>query len=291
MIRRLLVVTVALLVAGTSAGCGAAPSQVTFTLGSAHRNLTYCHSETLDLYVPRTPSTQLLPVAVYVHGGGMTSGDKSDITPVFLDALASAGYAVASVNYRLAPQFKYPAQIEDVTCAIRFLRHQAARYRLDGGEVFAFGTSVGGELVALLALTGPHSAFDAGPYASESSSVRAVADLFGPANLSEPSSGFSHADLQQVFGDDRAEIARASPTHFVVADSPPVLIVQGVQDSKVLESQSIELYRDLRAKGDRAQLVLVQHMGHMFEQVGSEPLEPGLGQIAADVTTFFSRSR
>ena len=74
----------------------------------------------------------------------MTAGDKSDLNPVFLDALASAGYAVASVNYRLAPQFKFPAQIEDVKCAIRYLRAKASSYGLNGSEMFAFGTSVGG---------------------------------------------------------------------------------------------------------------------------------------------------
>ena len=132
----------------------------------------------------------------------MTSGDKSDLNPVFLDALASAGYAVASVNYRLAPQFKFPAQIEDVKCAIRYLRAKAPRYGLNGNEIFAFGTSVGGQLVALAALTGPHSAFDVGPYATEPSNLLAVADLFGPANLTERASGFSPSDIQQVFGNE-----------------------------------------------------------------------------------------
>ena len=94
----------------------------------------------------------------------MTSGEKSDLSPVFLDALASAGYAVASVNYRLAPKFKFPAQIEDVKCAIRYLRAEAPRYGLNGSEIFAFGTSVGGQLVALAALTGPRSTFDVGAY-------------------------------------------------------------------------------------------------------------------------------
>ena len=64
----------------------------------------------------------------------MTSGNKSNLNPVFLETLASAGYAVASVNYRLAPQFKFPAQIEDVKCAIRYLRVEAPRYGLNGSD-------------------------------------------------------------------------------------------------------------------------------------------------------------
>lgn len=274
------------------AGCASAPPQVAFKLGTVHRNLTYCNSQKLDLYVPRADVARPLPIAVYVHGGGMTAGDKSDLSPIFLDALASSGYEVASVNYRLAPGSRFPAQIEDVKCAIRYLRYKAPRYGLDGSEIFAFGTSVGGQLVALAALTGPHSVYDVGSYPAESSAVRAVADLFGPANLTQPASGFSSSGIQQVFGrNDRRELLLASPTHFVVPHSPPILLVQGVDDTKVLKSQSIELYGDLKAAGDSAQLLLVQNMGHMFMQVGPKPLDPSLSQIAQEVASFFNRQR
>jgi len=270
-------------------GCATSPN-LSFTLGTAHRDLTYCNAQTLDLYIPHVPATRLLPVAMYVHGGGMTAGAKSDLNPVFLDALASAGYAVASVNYRLAPQFKFPAQIEDVKCAIRYLRAKAPRYGLNGSQIVAFGTSVGGQLVALAALTGPHSAFDVGEYATEPSNLLAVADIFGPANLTEGASGFSPSDIQQVFGKgDHRALALASPTDFVAPNAPPMLLVQGVEDAKVLKSQSIELYEDLRGEGDQAQLVLVRNMGHMFVQVGPKPLDPSLRQIAQDVVSFFGR--
>jgi acetyl esterase/lipase len=290
-IRRVLL-PAGLLLAALMAGCSTAPRNVVFPLGTADRNLTYCNSQALDLCIPRAAVTRPLPIAMYVHGGGMTAGDKSDLNPVFLDALASAGYAVASVNYRLAPQFRFPAQIEDVKCAIRYLRAKAPRYGLNGSEIFAFGTSVGGELVALAALTSRISAFDVGPYATEPSSLVAVADIFGPANLTERASGFSPSGIQQVFGNnDHRGLVLASPTHFVGPNSPPVLLVQGVDDTKVLKSQSIELYRDLKAAGDRTQLVLVQNMGHMFMQVGGKPLDPSLRQIAKDIVSFFDNER
>ncbi len=281
-----------LLLAGLMAGCSSAPQNVPFTLGTADRNLTYCNSQSLDLYIPRAAGTRPLPIAMYIHGGGMTAGDKLDLNPVFLDALASAGYAVASVNYRLAPASRFPAQIEDVKCAIRFLRAKAPRYGLNASEIFAFGTSVGGQLVALAALTGPNSVFDVGPYPTEPSNLLAVADMFGPANLTERASGFSSSGIQQVFGtSDHKDLVLASPTHFVVPNSPPILLVQGVEDTTVLKSQSMELYRDLKAAGDQTQLVLIQNMGHMFMQVGSRPLDPGLRQIAADVVRFFDNAR
>ena len=186
-----------LLLAVVTAGCSTPPPHVAFTLGTAHRDLTYCNAQKLDLYVPRAAVTRPLPIAMYVHGGGMTAGDKSDLSPIFLDALASSGYAVASVNYRLAPGSRFPAQIEDVKCAIRYLRSTAPRYGLDGTEIFAFGTSVGGQLVALAALTGPDSLYDVGSYPTESSALRAVADLFGPANLTQPASGFTPSGINK----------------------------------------------------------------------------------------------
>lgn len=205
---------------------------------------------------------------------------------------AGGGYAVASVNYRLAPEARFPAQIEDVKCAIRYLRAHAPGYGLSAREIFAFGTSVGGQLAVLAALAGPHSAWDAGPYQAEPGTLAAVADMFGPANLTERASGFSASGIQQVFGtSDRQDLLDASPTHFVAANSPPVLIVQGADDTKVLKSQSVELYRDLKAASDQAQLVLVQNMGHMFTQIGPEPIDPSLRQIAQDMVVFFGKYR
>jgi acetyl esterase/lipase len=263
-----------------------APPTVAFTLGTAYKGVTYCNSQTMDIYIPSAAVARPLPVAIYVHGGGLSSGDKGDINPTFLNALASAGYAVVSLDYRLAPLYKYPAQIEDVKCAIRYLRANSQQYDVNGSEMFAFGTSSGGELVALAALTGPHSQFDVGPYANESSSLTAVVDMFGPANLT---SYASYSDTLRVFGNNQTDLVLASPTHFVTPDAPPILIVQGVNDTNVPESQSIQLYNQLAAAGDQTQLVLVQNMGHMFVQVGSESINPSLQQIAQDMVSFFGR--
>jgi acetyl esterase/lipase len=231
-------------------------------------------------------------LALYVHGGGMTSGSKTDLNPVFLDALKSHGFAVATLNYRLAPGYRFPAQIEDVKCAIRFLRANAHRYGLDRNEFFAFGTSVGGQLVALAALTGSHSAWDVGPRRTEPSNLRAVADMFGPANLTQPASGFSPSGIETVFGRmDRRLLVAASPTHYVAPNAPPILLVQGTDDTKVLKSQSVELYRDLKAAGDTTQLLMVRGMGHMFTQAGAAPIAPSIERIARDMVRFFERAR
>jgi acetyl esterase/lipase len=291
--RRFLVPAVLILV-GLIAGCGTstAPQIVPFTLGTAHRDLTYCNSQTLDLYIPRSTATRPLPVAIFVHGGGLSQGDKSNLPPVFLDPLAENGYAVASVNYRLAPNSEFPAQIEDVKCAIRYLRAKAETYNLDKREIFAFGTSAGGQLVALAALTGSHAAWNGGSYRSEPSNLSAAADIFGPANLTERGSGYKPSDIQNVFGgSDRRKLVQASPTHYVAPNAAPMLVIQGADDATVLKEQSIELYWDLKAAGDTTQLVLVRNMGHMFVQVGPKPIEPNVQEIVQDVVSFFDSQR
>ena len=290
-IRRLILATGLAITVLMSAWITAA-ADVPFSLGTAHRNLTYCNSQQLDLYIPRTAPTRPLPIVLYVHGGGFTSGDKSDLNPTFLNALASAGYAVVSVNYRLAPASHFPSQIEDVKCAIRYLRAKASHYRLNGSQIFAFGTSVGGQLVALAALTGSHSRFDVGAYPTEPSNVAAVVDMFGPANLTQAASGFSPSGIQDAFGrNDHRDLVLASPVHYVVPHAPPILLVQGADDTKVLKSQSLEFYRDLKSAGDQAQLLLVQNMGHMFMQVGSKPLDPSMRKIAHEMVSFFNTER
>ena len=264
----------------------APPAPPAFSLGTAYRDVTYCNSQTLDVYVPRSAATRPLPLAIFVHGGGLTGGDKAYLNPTFLNALARAGFAVASLNYRLAPASQFPAQIEDVKCAIRYLRVRAQTYDVNPSKIFAFGTSYGGTLAALAALTGGHSQFDIGPYATTSSAIAAAVDMFGPANLP---GWISPQSFHIAFGSNRANLVLASPAHYVKPNAPPILIVQGTADTTVPKSQSAELHRKLSAFGDQTQLILVQHMGHMFAQVGSQPIDPSLTQIAADMVSWFKR--
>jgi dipeptidyl aminopeptidase/acylaminoacyl peptidase len=126
----------------------------------------------------------------------------------------------------------------------------------------------------------------------QQSNVTAVVDMFGPANLTERASGFSPSGIQDAFGrNDHRDLLLASPVHYVVPHAPPILLIQGADDTKVRKSQSVELYRDLKAAGDQAQLILVQNMGHRFMQVGSRPLDPSMQKIAQDLVDFFNIER
>jgi acetyl esterase/lipase len=275
--------------AGLLAGCGTGPTATSTSTSRAYRDLAYCSGQKLDLFEPsRAPHP--MPIAMFVHGGGMTAGSKASLNPVLLDALVSDGYAVASINYRLAPTSRFPAQIEDVKCAIRFLRHVAPAYALNVHQLVAFGTSVGGELVVLAALTDSTKSFDVGEFLSEPVSLSAVADFFGPANLSERASGFTLSGISAAFGSDPSGPMMASPTHYVRPDAPPILIVQGAEDSKVRASQAIELCRDLEGAHDRVELMMVQHMGHMFSHVGMMPMAPSMPAMAGAMVEFFDHA-
>jgi acetyl esterase/lipase len=272
------------------------PPPPAFALGTAHRDVTYCNAQTLDIYVPSSAVIHPLPLAIFVHGGGMQQGDKTDLPPTFLNALAGAGFAVASLNYRLAdgslnyrlaPSNQFPAQIEDVKCGIRYLRAHASAYDLNPNMIYAFGTSYGGTLVTLAALTGGHSSFDVGPYLTTSSAIEAAFDMFGPADLPGWLINAHPQDYHIIFGGNSSKLVLASPTHYARANTPPIMIVQGAEDTTVPVSQSVELYQKLSAFGDRTQFLLVSNMGHMFAQVGPQPIDPSFTQIAADTASWF----
>ena len=163
-------------------------------LGTVERDITYCTNDgvalKMDVHYPHAMSKPA-PVAVYVHGGSWSSGSKSDsIGMTDVPELLARGYLVASVDYRYAPQWKFPAQIHDVKCAIRFLRANATRFNLDPNRIGAWGHSAGGHLVTLLGTTDTRDGFEGSrEYADQSSRVQAVVDMCGRADLRGNASG------------------------------------------------------------------------------------------------------
>jgi acetyl esterase/lipase len=260
------------------------------------RDVIYCSSEgpnlLMDLYYPDSKSTQL-PVVVYVHGGGWYSGDKnSEIGQDFIPELIKRGYLVVAINYRLAPRYEFPAQIEDLKCAVRFLRENAETYGLDPQRIGVFGESAGGHLAALLGVTDENSGFDCtGNCCDQSSRVKAVVDMFGPADLTLTFETYRDMLMEHVFGTDDPEsniIKRASPVTYISSDDAPFLIIQGQKDGVVLPNQSEELYQKLVASNVPASLVMVKNAGHEFVPVGGA-LDPNLSEIRGLVGNFFDQ--
>ncbi|MFZ0667742.1 MAG: alpha/beta hydrolase [Acidimicrobiales bacterium] len=263
--------------------------------------LTYCApggvGQSLDLYTPIPAPTSPVATVVYVHGGGWTSGNDqlSPFMKSIANGVIASGMIFVSLNYRLAPRYRWPDQIEDVKCAIRFLRQNAKRLRVDPASIGAIGDSAGAQLVEILGLAGPSAGFDVGQYASESSSVKAVVDLYGPSDLTTPDwAGYSFLKIyaQQEFGQQLGqptkELATSSAISYIRRGAPPFLIIHGVDDTIVPVSQSQDLARRLTAAGDAATLVLVRNAGHGLIHAGSGPTLPSLTQLRSQIVDFLS---
>ncbi len=257
-------------------------------LGTLAEDVTYCVMEgvalKMDIYYPAV-NNGLFPVTMYVHGGGWRSGNKGAGTgQADIPFLQRAGFLVVSVNYRLAPEYKFPAMIEDVKCAVRYLRANAGQYNLDPERIGVWGTSAGGHLVAMLGATDESAGFDVGEYLEYSSRVQAVVVMFGPADLTVGTGDGRRA--RNIFGD--FDLALASPVTYVSADDPPFLILHGEEDTTVSIRQAEILLAALTEAGVPAELVPVVNAGHSFLPVGG-PIRPSRMEISQMVVDFFEK--
>jgi len=221
----------------------------------------------LDAYLPADDG--LHPALLLVHGGAWIHGGRGDMR-TFGELYAKAGYACFSLDYRLAPRARWPAQIDDCLYAVQWVRSQAARYRVDPTRVGALGLSAGGHLVALLGvLDERRDAQASDPVLRESSRVQCVVDYFGPVLLTRTKA--HDDDLQpppELFGEvpDAARfdalLAGASPLTLVSADDAPFLIVHGDADEIVPVQQSRRMDEALRAQHVPSELLVIPGGGH-----------------------------
>jgi acetyl esterase/lipase len=261
-------------------------------LSTVERDITYCTTEgialKMDVHYPDAMSKPA-PVAVYVHGGSWSSGSKTDsIGMTDVPELLARGYLVASVDYRHAPEWKFPAQIHDVKCAIRFLRANATRFNLDPNRIGAWGHSAGGHLVTLLGTTDTRDGFEGSrEYADQSSRVQAVADMCGRADLR----GMPADKAKSVFGapNDSSDILEhASPIMFVSKDDAPFLILHGDKDVTVPLRVSQTLAERLQAAGVPVTLVVVKNADHSFNPEGG-PMSPTRAEMTKMIADFFDQ--
>ncbi len=269
-----------------------APSPRGGTLpGTVERDITYCTVSgvelKMDVYRPEEPNGALV---LYIHGGGWTSGSKDEGSGSEMWAeLLRRGYVVAAIDYRLAPEFKFPAQMEDVTCAVLYLKRHAAGLGIDPARIGVYGGSAGGHLASLLGTTGGHG-YEMG-ISTLDASVAAVVDLFGPTDLTVEFDGASERIISTVFGTtdrDAKVLVQASPVYHVSADDPPFLIVHGEKDALVPIAQGERLYQALVAAGVEAEFVPVKNANHAFAPDGG-PISPTRMEITRLVADFFDR--
>jgi len=265
------------------------------------RDVTYGVADGVDLkmnlYLPPQAKSEMVPVVLCVHGGAWRTGSKMGLNSPVLASLIERGYAIASIDYRLAPEFRFPAQIEDCKCAVRFLRANAKVLRIDPNRIGALGESAGGHLVALLGLTGDNDFNGNGGWEKESSRVQAVVDLFGPSDLVTSNWDFKdHSEYiwtaKNVFGakqENDPALKRASPVNYISKNAPPFFILHGNVDNVVPMNQSLELYEKLKAAGDSATLLIVTNFGHGGVPLGLRP-EPSEKEFIETIADFFDRN-
>ena len=223
------------------------------------------HALLLDLYLPAQPATGLVPVIVWLFGGGWQFGDRTH-TPPLVEQIAGRGLAIASIDYRLSSTALFPAQLDDVRAAVRWLRDHASEHGLDDERVGLWGGSAGGFLAALAATTSTDDA----------DRVQAVVDCYGPASLATMDSQRGPDDLIHdspdssealllgvTLADAPAELTRAVDTvAHVTAGAPPFLLLHGTEDRLVPPAQNLALHEALVAAGVDSTLCLVEGGRH-----------------------------
>lgn len=222
-----------------------------------------------------------LPGIVCIHGGGWVQGSRDDFREV-VTTLAAAGFVATTIEYRLAPDHKWPAQIEDSKCAVRWMRAHASQLNVDPNRIGVMGGSAGGHLSALVGLMEPdHGLEGEGGWADQSSQVQAVVNFFGPTDLLKE---FEHQEkgkalaalikhdvnvLQQFLGGTPGEVPdaykAASPMTYVSRYDPPMLILQGTHDVLVPWDQSLKLAAALAKNGNKGRLELIFGAGHGWD--------------------------
>lgn len=234
----------------------------------------------LDAYVPEGAGP--FPAVILVHGGGWTTGDKSGgprkgfMAPMHAP-LEKAGFAWFSINYRLAPKHPYPACIEDVETAIRWVKAHAKEHRVDPRRIALSGESAGGHLVALAAVRA-----DAG---TRLAAVVPIYGVFDMTAMATPGTAL-RTPFARLFGRETADEAamallrEASPLLQVKPGLPPFLLVHGSADATVPFAQSERMLEKLRAEQVSAELITIPGGAHGM--LGWEALAPGFGdRIAA----------
>ena len=225
--------------------------------------------QTLDIYLPEGDGPW--PLLIYVHGGGWMAGDKQEGAEI-ADGFVPQGYAVVSINYRLAPQHPFPAAIADTQCAVAWAREHAAEYGFDAAHVALIGGSAGGHLAALAGVVAAPSA-PAKPTWQPSCGdpnvdlqVQAIVSFAGPMDLSlvEKSSAGRGAVVAFLGSacEDAAICAAASPITYVSADAPPMLLVHGTEDAIVPVVGSERMAQALWAAGAQVIYLPVPGAGH-----------------------------
>ncbi len=230
----------------------------------------------LELNIAVPPGRGPFPAVILIHGGSWMSGSYKDkLMTMLLEKIAKAGYVTASIQYRLTPSgARFPSQIEDCKCAVRWMRGNAEKYQIDSKRIGTLGGSAGAHLALLLGLTnkddGMEGTGDLCPEnAKQSSEVQAVVNLFGPADLFIGDwQKSTHPAVTLLLGGtikEKSLLARkASPINYIEKNRtiPPIITFHGTKDSLVPYVHATTLQSALDKIDAHSKLVIMEGEGH-----------------------------
>lgn len=205
-----------------------------------------------DVYQPSGAGAK--PAVLLIHGGGWAAPDRREQMASIAERVAQRGYVVVNATYRFAPQYLYPAPVDDLREALKWMRANAAQYQIKPDRIAAMGYSAGGHLAALLGgLEGPAAV-----------RVQAVVDGAGPSDLRKYRGGTL---VPQFLGGTQAEVPQqfiaASPVTHVSPDDPPVFLYHGSWDTLVPDHHSRDYKAALDAAGVPAEWFKIAGRGHI----------------------------
>jgi alpha-L-fucosidase 2 len=215
-------------------------------------------SLTLDAWVPEGKGP--FPTVIIVHGGGFEAGDKTTFVPPLFEPLTKGGFTWFTINYRLAPKHPFPAAIEDCESAIRWVKKNAAAYKVDTRRIALMGESAGGHIVAF-----------AGAKFTPETRVNAVVPFYGPHDLlaRAKQEGSVNRNIRQFLAlpetlDDvaRAKLIEASPIAYVNPRMPPFLMIHGTEDKAVPYDQSQRMCMVMKNAGVQCEIFTVEGAPH-----------------------------
>ena len=224
----------------------------------------------VDMAWPKDVSKGPFPAVLCIHGGGFRAGDRHGYDGL-VQEFAKRGYVAATVEYRLAPKYPFPAAIYDVKACVRWLRANARKLHIDPRHIGVTGGSAGGHLVQFLGVTADIAEFEGNEgNPKQSSAVQAVVNQYGPSDFTK-SYGKS-VDAAEVLplwlgGDLKTALPRhiqSSPLNWVNPHAAPTLIIHGTKDNYVAYEQATWMFDRLKACGVPCELLTMEGAGHGF---------------------------
>lgn len=232
-----------------------------------------------DVYIPQGDGP--FPGMIVVHGGAWATGTKQQLAGI-AQGLAKQGYTTAAISYRLAPQDKFPAQVYDCQAAVRWLRENAAKFKLDPERVGGYGYSAGGHLVAMLG-TLDDDDFQEPGLTKDAPSARLQVVVAGGAPCDFRLMPADNERLSYWLGgtrNDQPDAYRdASPANYISADDPPMFFFHGEEDDIVPIRSPRGMADLLKEAGVSVEFHAIPKAGHMGAIVDREAMLAALAFV------------